>query len=174
MNKNRKSQIVKIIAVSAVFMFLIFSYLKFYSAIKFLSSQIGGAERSIKILEEKRLDLDAGQAALKNFPSEKAIVQSAFLTEDNFVDFVNTLEGFGRQSGAKFAAREAKFPSDESSQVQFSFSLKGDFKSVFKFLFLLDNSQYSGILRKISLHSEGDSGRNFSADVDYLIFNFRI
>ena len=174
MNKNSKVQIIKISVALLALLILILVYFNFYSRIKFLSGQIGSAERLIVILEEKKLDLDSAAVALLDLKNEMAVIKSAFLSEENFAVFVNTLEDFGRNSGAKFIAKEANFPKNESGSVEFSFSLNGEFKNIFRFLYLLDNSQYSGILRKISLHRDGEGSTSFTANIDYLIFNFRL
>jgi len=174
MNKNNKIQIIKVGASLVVVLVLVFVYFSFCSKIKLLSAQIHGAERSIKILEEKRKDLDAASVSLKGFKDEITIIESAFLSEENFVGFVNTLEDFGKKSEVGFIAKEANFSQNGSGQAEFSFSLKGDLKGVYRFLYLLDNSQYSGILRQASIRREGGESKDFTANIDYLIFNFRL
>ncbi len=174
MNKNRKIHIIKIGVAIFVLLVLILTYFSFYSKIKLLSGQIGSAERSIMILEEKRRDLDTAAVVLAGLESEVGAIKSAFLSEENFPVFINTLEDFGRNSGAKFTAKEANFPANESSQAELSFSLKGQFENIFRFLHLLDNSQYSGVLKKIFIYRDGDDSTGFSAEIDYLIFNFRL
>jgi len=174
MNTNKKFKIIKITVAASVLLVLVVIYYGLYSRIRLLSAQIGGAERSILVLEEKKRDLDSAATMLENFKNEIVSIENIFLSEENFVSFVNTLEDFGRKSGAKFIAKEANFPSDQSSQTVFSFSLGGGFKNIFQFLFLLDNSQYAGVLRKISLRREGSEAPGFIANIDYLIFNFRL
>lgn len=174
MSRNKKIQIIKITISLLALLFITFVYLGFYSKIKFLSEQIGNAERSIAILEEKRHDLDNAILDLEEFKDEITVIENSFLSEENFTVFINILEDFSRKSSAKFVAKEVNFPSDESNPAEFSFSLSGDFKNIFRFLYLLDNSQYSGILRKISLHRDGEESNIFMANIDYLIFNFRL
>jgi len=78
------------------------------------------------------------------------------------------------KSEVGFIAKEANFSQNGSGQAEFSFSLKGDLKGVYRFLYLLDNSQYSGILRQASIRREGGESKDFTANIDYLIFNFRL
>lgn len=173
MNKNKKNHILKIIVTLFIILLLVFIYLFLYSKIKFLSAQIGDAKSLVLALEEKRHGLDTAKTVVEDFKEEIQIIENAFLSEENFINFVGSLEDFENKSGAEFTAKEANFPANKSGYVEFSFSLKGGGENIFRFLFLLDNSQYSGTLRKISFRRENEGSKNFIADVHYSIFNFK-
>ena len=155
-----------------VLLFFAYSYFFIFSKIKFLSGEIGFAKRSIKLLDEKRKEFEVAKSNLKNQAENLVVLESAFFSESSFVDLLNVFEGVAKRAGVKFKAKGAIFP-ETGERAQISFELSGNFESIAKFLVLLDNIRYSGLVYKFSLSESGSDSPVLLAIVDYLLFNFK-
>lgn len=151
---------------------LIYVYLFVFSKIKFLSKEMGSATKSIIILDEKKKDFELAKSNLEKQNENIAVLESAFLSESVFVDFLNNFEDIAKKAGAKFKAKGASLP-DSSGRAQISFEISGSFESIAKFLTLLDTIRYSGIINKFSLFKDSDDSGLLTASADYLLFNFK-
>ena len=123
------------------------------------------------MLDEKRKEFEVAKLNLKNQEANLQILESAFFSESSFVDLLDVFEGLAKKAGVKFKAKGANFP-ETNGHAQISFELSGNFDSIAKFLVLLDNIRFSGLIFKFSL-MEGGKSSDLLANVDYLLFNFK-
>lgn len=152
--------------------FFIYAYLFVYSKIKFLSTEIGSATRSIRVFNEKRKEFEIAKLNLENHGKNTKILESAFFSESTFVDLLDAFGSVGRKAGVKFEAKSANLPS-EGNSAEISFELKGNFNSIAKFLILLDDIRYSGLVNKFSLFRENEESNVLRANIDYFVFNYK-
>ena len=149
-----------------------YAYFFIYSKIKFLSAEIGSAIRAIDILEEKKKEFKLAESNLETHKESIAILESTFFSESNFVDLLNVFDAVAKKAGTGFEAKRANLP-DAGGAAEISFTLRGNFGSIAKFLTLLDNTHYSGIVKNLSLFSSEEKKVTLTANIDYLIFNYR-
>ena len=167
---NSKSLVGTVIGFFVV-LFFAYSYFFVFSKIKFLSGEIGSAKRSINLLNEKRKEFEIAKSNLKNQETNLKILESAFFSESSFVDLLDAFGGLAKKAGVRFKAKGATFP-ETGEHAQISFELSGNFDSIAKFLILLDNVRFPGLVYKFSL-LEGGNSADLLANVDYSLFNFK-
>ena len=151
---------------------LLYVYFFIYVKIQILSNDTGSALRSIAVLEEKRKEFEVARSNLEKQKENTAVLESAFFSESGFVDLLNLFEEIGRKAGVKLEAKGAKLP-ESPGTAEVSFEVSGNFASIARFLVLLDNIRYSGLVNKFSLNKNGESGEFLTAKIDYLIFNYK-
>ena len=168
---NSKSLFTTIIGFF-VLLFFVYAYYFIYSKIKILSAEIGSAARSIAVLDEKKKEFELAKSNLESQNKNLAVLESAFFSENDFVDLLDAFESIARKAGTKFEAKGATLPGSGKA-AQISFELSGDFNSVAKFLVLLDNIRYVGMVNKFSLIKNDEKSKILSVNIDYLLFNFK-
>ncbi|MEK7559971.1 MAG: hypothetical protein AAB522_01565 [Patescibacteria group bacterium] len=154
-----------------ILILLAYTYFFLYFKIQSLSADIGSANRSVAVINKKAKEFEVVKSNLESQNKNIATLESAFFSEDDFVDLLNTFENLGKKVGARFEAKGANL-SKSGEPAEISFTLKGGFISITKFLTLLENSRYFGIINKFSLFESGESSKTLVADVEYLIFNY--
>lgn len=172
---DTKINIKSLLAAAAGFLILLFfmyAYFFIYSKIKFLSTETGSATRSITVLNEKKKEFEFAKSNLESQDKNLKVLESAFFSEDSFVDLLDTFESVAKKTGVKLEAKGATLPGS-GKVAQISFELSGDFNSIAKFLVLLDKIRYTGTINKFSLSNKGESSKTLLANIDYLIFNFK-
>lgn len=160
--------------VTGFLVFVIFSYLYFfvYSKVKFLSSEINSAKKSIFVLDKKRKEFELGKSNLENQSKNLEVLKTAFFSESDFVSLLNVFENVARNAGVRFKASGATLP-NSGKTAQILIELRGDFASIAKFLITLDNIRYSGLVNKFSVIPDEDNSKTLIATIDYLLFNFK-
>lgn len=156
-----------------VFVVFLYSYFFIYSKIKFLSSEIDSAKKSIFILDEKRKEFELAKSNLEKQNENLNILESAFFSESNFVSLLSVFESVAKSAGVSFKASGATLPNSSGKNAQILVELRGDFDSIAKFLTALDNIRYSGLVNKFSIGPESEGSKKLLATVDYWLFNFK-
>lgn len=156
----------------SILILLIYGYFFVYSKIKFLSAEIGSATRSMTMLSEKRKEFELTKSNLEKQSESIKVLESAFFSESGFVDLLNSFENLSKKVGVKFEAKGAKLP-EPGGEAEISFEISGNFSSIAKFLALLDNIRYSGVVNKFSLFEEDEKSKTLAAKIDYLLFNYK-
>lgn len=155
-----------------VLILLAYGYFFVYSKIKFLSSEMGSATRSIAVLDEKRKDFELARSNLEKQSGNMEILESAFFSESGFVALLNTFEDVAKTVGVKFEAKGATLP-ESKGVAEISFEISGNFNPIVKFLILLNNIRYSGLTNKFSLFESNEKSKTLTANMDYLLFNYK-
>lgn len=161
-------------AAIGFFVLIFFSYAYFfvYFKVQSLGVDIGSATKSITVINEKRKEFELAKVNLESQSENVAVIESAFFSENDFVNLLNTFESIGKIAGARFEAKGANL-SKAGEPAEISFALQGSFNSIARFLTLLDNARYSGIINKFSLFENSKNSKVLTANIDYLIFNYK-
>lgn len=173
MEKTNTKSLLKMICGAISFVFLVYSYFFIYSKIRLLSAETSAAKRSIIMLDEKRKEFELAKSNFERQSSNVTTLESVFFSENNFVDLLNTFEKLGRTAGVKFQAKDIKIPESGGGEARISFELLGNFESIAKFLVLLDNGRYSGMVNAFSLFKEDEDPKILTTKIDYLLFNYK-
>lgn len=161
-------------AAIGFFVLIFFSYAYFfvYFKVQSLSADIGSATRSITVIDEKRKEFEIAKVNLENQSENVVVIENAFFSENDFVNLLNTFENIGKIAGVRFEAKGANL-SNAGKLAEISFALQGSFNSIARFLTLLDNARYSGLINKFSLFENSENSEILTANIDYLIFNYK-
>ncbi|KKT29534.1 hypothetical protein A3G55_01370 [Candidatus Giovannonibacteria bacterium RIFCSPLOWO2_12_FULL_44_25] len=136
-----------------------------YQKISEVSAVVAEAEAKMAFLEKSEREFSVAESGVKDYEKEINLLESAFLNESKFVDFLKLLEGMSKKSGVGFSAKSAKIPAAKGEEAALSFELSGDFGSVVNFIALLDKIPYSGIAESVNVAPK-------TTRINYLIFNF--
>lgn len=147
-----------------------------YQKIVEVSAVIAGAETKIAFLEKKEREFSSAESGIRDYEKEIDFLESAFLNEGKFADFLRLLESLSKKTNVAFSAKSAKIPTAEGQEAALSFELLGNFSSIVNFIALLDKIPYAGFVESVSIAPKAEPGKKTSgmltAKINYLIFNF--
>lgn len=147
-----------------------------YGKIKQASSVSAEAEAKIGLLEKKEREFALAESSFKDFGKEIDLLESSFLSEGTFVDFLRLLENLAREAGVKFSAQSARLPQSEKEIASLNFGVTGSFRGVASFFALLDKIPYAGILENANIFPKEQGQKRtgeITAKINYIIFNFK-
>lgn len=151
----------------------------FYSKIKTTSKVISEAETTIMFLENKEREFSKAAAELKETEEKIKIIESVFLKEETFVEFVELLEGLARVAGVRIQVENAALAASSPESASVSFAIESNFSGIINFLTLLDNIPVSGtidsaeILPQARQEDEKKQSGALRMKARYIIFNFK-
>lgn len=147
-----------------------------YQKIAEVSAVIAEAETKIALLEKKEREFSTAESGVQDYEKEIELLESAFLNESKFVDFLRLLEDLSKKTGVAFSAKSAKIPAAQGQEAMLSFEILGNFSSVINFMALLDKIPYAGLVESASIAPKAEPGKKatgmLTAKINYLIFNF--
>lgn len=146
------------IILSAIFFVASFSFFLFlYTKIQ------GHEEISEKKLNEwrteeaRRDEIKSLDSSMKKIENEKAMLETHFADSANPVPFLDTLEKLAESVGAENSVSSVDVSKDGKSLVV-GMSASGSFSAFYKFLTLLENSDYD--MEFLSIDMQKDGGTN--------------
>lgn len=151
-----------------------------YQKIKEASAVVAEAEGKIALLEKKGREFSLAAAGIRDYEKEIEFLESAFLNESKFVDFLKLLESLSRKANVNFSAQSARVPlssgQGETQEAALSFELTGSFGAVANFINMLDRAPYAGIIDSLNIVPKVEPGQKNTgmllAKINYIIFNF--
>ena len=87
---------------------------------------------------------------------EREAIGSVFLKEDDLIRFIKGLESTGEISGVSLKISAISSEKSAASKPAISFSAKGTFEQLFKYLYFLENLPYLITINKVSFQREED------------------
>jgi len=138
------------------FIFLLFSVGIFgYLYVQIKNNNIASQEADIEWNSEsaKLNDIKVLSASIKTVDSEKIVFESHFVKSTDVVSFLNTLENMARNVSVDVAISSVDELTDESGLVV-GLNTEGTFEGLYKFLILLENSQYEIDVLSVSMERE--------------------
>ncbi len=172
--KINKKSLIKTIIFFVVFLLCFWTFFYLYLNIRKLKIEVKNARMVIVVSEKKQKDFTLAQKNLTDYKSSIELVEKSFLSESGFANFLEILEKFALDTNVIFTEKGADFPSETGKAVKMTFRFQGKPSNIHKFLFLLDNSSYLGMIGKFVLTREKEGSQLFFADIDYLIFNYNL
>lgn len=147
-----------------------------YQKIIQTSALIAAAESKITTLEKEEQEFSSASSGLKDLDKEISLIDSAFISEKTFVNFIELAEKMARKAGVEFSADTALLPSTPKEHAVLTFDIKGGFSDTTHFLALLDRIPYSGIVDNMNILKSASLGTNktpvLTTKIHYVIFNF--
>lgn len=122
--------------------------------------QIYGLKKNIAENEEKISNLKSLNAILEETKEDKELVQSVFLTNDQLIRVIESLEFIGKTSSTTLKISSVSSDAAKSSKPSFSFSAEGSFAQVFKFARYLENLPYYFSISRISFNKVNEAQKN--------------
>lgn len=150
----------------------------FFLFLKVLSERDSVTELKKTILqnnkksEENKILTDA----IDRLKKEKETISAIFLKEEDFVRLIKSLESAGEASGVSLKINSiSPTDIDKKTNPQVSFTAKGSFERIFRYMNMLENIPYLTTIENVALQNIQDakdkslSGRGWQA-----LFNLRL
>ncbi len=167
-NKSQTPQII----FSVLFFLISFSGLMFlYSSIK---SRQGISEQKLTEWQTeyaRRNEIKSLESSIKKIEQEKTLLEMHFAESSNPVPFLDTLERLARSVNAENSVSSVDLASDGKSLVV-GMNASGSFESFYKFLTLLENSEYDMEFLSIDMQKDGASINKWSAVIRLKLLTF--
>lgn len=165
--------------------YLILSFLFFVLACASFWFLLGRINENKKLSDEaeiawqtestRRYDLNSLERSLKDVVKEVSMLQSHFVRTDDIVSFLNQIEYLGSLVGVKATIESVNSRDGDTGKVlTLGVKTVGSFSATYKFLMLLENSQYEVEVTEVNLNRQDAIsssipnpvwGGNFSIDV---------
>lgn len=131
----------------------------------YVFSKISSERKSIlelrkNILRSEKKNADEKSLArfLDGVKNERGLIESVFLGEEDLIRLIKGLESIGESSGVSLKISAISAENKTASKPVISFSAKGTFEQLFKYLYFLENIPYFITINKVSFQNE-ENGR---------------
>lgn len=138
-----KNRLLKILPVLSI-LFLVFSCFVFY----FLYKEVNLNKKEVEENEikwqqefERREVIKLQNSSIQKIEDENNTIEKHFAESSNIVPFLDAIESFGKKIDVETEVTLVEIPT-ESSGLIVGISVSGSFENIYKFLLLLENSQY--------------------------------
>lgn len=154
-----KISIKKSFLISAVVvLFVISGYVTFFLIIKHKNEQVSLFSQEIELYTNRENSIRNADKIAEDFKEDIEKLNSYFLTEDNVVSFIETIEDFGQKSDVeiKIGSVDVAQPNSKKSTdstLTLRVDAKGSWSSVLTFMEYIENTTYSIDLNKVALSS---------------------
>lgn len=116
--------------------------------------------------EKKSTDEKSLTRFLDGVKNEKGLIESIFLKEDDLIRLIKGLESIGESSGVSLKISAISVEKNAASKPVVSFSAKGTFEQLFKYLYFLENLPYLITINKVSFQQEEDGQKTTQKNND--------
>lgn len=132
----------------------------FYVFFKISSENKAIVELRKNILRSDKKNTDEKSLArfLDGVKNERGLIESFFLKEDDLIRFIRGLESIGESSGVSLKISAISAEKNTAAKPVVSFSAKGTFEQLFKYLYFLENLPYLITINNVSFQKE-EEGR---------------
>ena len=134
------------------------------SKMSFTRKEILELRKNILRAEKKNIAEKSLTGLLNDVKKEKETIGSVFLKEDDLIRLIKGLESIGESSGASLKISVISAEKNAVSKPGISFSAKGTFEQLFKYLYFLENLPYLITINKVSFQREEAGEENTQAD----------
>lgn len=130
----------------------------FYVFSKISSERKAILELRKNILRSEKKNTDEKSLArfLDGVKNERGLIESVFLKEDDLIRLIKGLESIGESSGVSLKISAISAEKNAASKPVISFSAKGTFEQLFKYLYFLENLPYLITTNKVSFQNDED------------------
>ncbi len=135
-----------------------FSYKKILS----VKEEIAQKQSKWQIEENRRNEIKNLERSVKNLAEEKKDLDSHFVGSDDPVAFLNSLESMALSVGA--VAEVSTVGTNNDSGLVVNLRATGGFDSLYKFLTLIENSQYIMEIQNMSISTNISEVKNLSVN----------
>lgn len=127
-----------------------------FSKISSERKEILELRKNILQSEKKNTDEKSLARLLGGLSKEKNTIESVFLKKDDLIRLIKGLESIGESSGASLKISAISTEKSAASKPSISFSAKGTFEQLFKYLYFLENLPYLITIDKVSFQKIED------------------
>lgn len=124
-----------------------------------------------KMETARRDEIKSLESSMKKIEKEKVLLEAHFVESSNPVPFLDTLEKLARSVNAKNSVSSVDVAKDGKSLVV-GMNASGSFESFYKFLTLLENSEYDMEFLSIDMQKDGTSPDEWSAIIKIKLLTF--
>ncbi len=177
--KDNKKLTLSIVLAVAVNIAAIFGWLFVFFEIQKSQKSILEAQAEIYQADRRLSNVGPLGALLKDTEKDKEKIESAFLNSQNLVGFIEKLESLGRKTETDVAVKSIKLPDQsEIKEPHFEIQVRGSFRDLFQYIFLLENLPYQISFERINLIKPEASkeakktSKNWEADLEISILSY--
>lgn len=125
-----------------------------------LTKELGEIKGQILSVDVKLQNLKAFEKILDERRSDREVIENLFIGEKEIVRFIEDLEEAGRTSGVGLEVQSAALaPGPKELGPSFRLSAAGDFKTLFRYLLLVENLPYETAWEQITLQKTAAEGK---------------
>ena len=147
-------------AVLMVFILLLVFWAFLFRTIGGLSEEMGLIKGRIIAFDLELKNLKVLENFLSDTGPQREVIASGFVSESELIDFIEDLEGSGRDVGAEVKVESATFSSSGQGSVpSFRLQASGSFDSIFKLMLVLENLPYEIDFEDLSLTKSSTEGK---------------
>lgn len=127
----------------------------FYAFSKISSERKAILELRKNILRNEKKNTDEKSLArfFNSVKKERELIESVFLKEDDLIRLIKGLESIGESSGVSLKISAISAEKSAASKPVVSFSAKGAFEQLFKYLYFLESLPYLITINKVSFQN---------------------
>ena len=115
-----------------------------------LQWELSAIEREIVLLNSKQRNIKSLKGVLSELTDRPQRLDNLFIDEKTLVRFIEDLEELAKESGVELKVDSAVLPqSPEEAGPTFEFTASGEFRNLFKYQRMLENSPYQLVFEKI-------------------------
>lgn len=133
-----------------------------FYVIKLVNISIATASIGIEAREKQSSTADSLKKTLESHKDDIDLVSRHFVNSDGAVSFIEYVENLGRSVGAEVVIQdvvesEAPAIASRKSQLRFRIVAQGSWKSVYRFLALLENAPYVILVENVEFRKNSGS-----------------
>lgn len=162
------STVVMIIAVPVL-------YIMLFINIKEKNNNVSALTNEVDIVLQKEIKLRSVKFLIRDTLQERADLDSHFVADDEIIDFIETIENLGADSGAKIEITNVSISSiekKEDDQVNISellnldFKIKGRFIQMFHFLSMLEKLPFKIDILRVNFENISEKSRKIDKTLE--------
>lgn len=128
-----------------------------YGALGRLAQEASDIKARIIAFDSQLRNFKVSESFIANTENERKVVEESFVNRDNLVKFIEDIERAGKESGVDVHVQSADLAAGpKDSGPSFRLEASGNFSSVFKYSFLLENLPYEISFTEINITKSGD------------------
>lgn len=158
--KNNSHKLLLILSLT-FFILSCFGFFVLYKEINNNEKITGENELKLQKEIEKTESIKLLNSSIKKIESERDLIETHFAHGSNVVPFLNTMESLGNKAGVKTEVTLVDIPKESRSLV-IEMNTLGSFEGIYKFLLLLENSQYQLEILSMDIQKEKNETMNVS------------
>ena len=167
-NKKLAALFLIIIVIDALVAFLWF----------YLYSQIGKEKDAVKkniqdaaIFEINVQNLKTLERQIGETENEKRILDSAFVSREDIVPFIDFMEKLGLDVGVAVEFTSVKFDGGKNENPRLQFKMEGNFKNIFRYIVLLENLPSQAIIEGMDMNKK-ENDDIWKADIGVILAGY--
>ncbi len=166
---KERNFIVTIIIVILINILALCLWFYLLSFIKEQSNMINDEREKLAMNEKELQNATSLKGLINEINDDKKIIDTFFINKESAINFIENLESIARQTGASVKIENANIEGAGGDSFSFQINLEGEFRQIFQYLILMENTHYLIDVKKTTLIK---SDKNWQADFEILLKGF--